>query len=144
MRDLSNLVKLEDIITSEHLVSLDAIVPKYLQKGWLASYEDNEYVLYTVTLFAHVADNFRTTACERGFLIRDFEYSPEALESRTKELEKLMQDQGSLRSSLLQWCYNSYGEMEARRISMRRLLKTIQHTLLSMFAAFPTRHVEGG
>ena len=27
MRDLSNLVKLEDIITSEHLVSLDAIVP---------------------------------------------------------------------------------------------------------------------
>ena len=69
MRDLSNLVKLEDIITSEHLVSLDAIVPKYLQKGWLASYEDNEYVLYTVTLFAHVADNFRTASREKGFQV---------------------------------------------------------------------------
>ncbi len=43
--------------------------------------------------------------------IRDFEYSPEAQESRKQELEKLMQDQGSLRSSLLQWCYNSYGEV---------------------------------
>uniref|UniRef100_A0A2N9EGS8 V-type proton ATPase subunit C n=1 Tax=Fagus sylvatica TaxID=28930 RepID=A0A2N9EGS8_FAGSY len=127
VRDLSNLVKPEDIITSEHLVTLLAIVPKYSQKDWLASYEtltsyvvpksskklyeDNEYALYTVTLFGRVADNFRTAARERGFQIRDFEYSPEAQESRKQELEKLMQDQGSLRSSLLQWCYNSYGEV---------------------------------
>jgi hypothetical protein len=43
--------------------------------------------------------------------IRDFEYSTEAQESRKQELEKLMQDQESLRSSLLQWCYTSYGEV---------------------------------
>ncbi|KAM3713215.1 hypothetical protein ACB098_01G240100 [Castanea mollissima] len=102
VRDLSNLVKPEDIITSEHLVTLLAIVPKYSQKDWLASYEtltsyvvprsskklyeDNEYALHTVTLFGRVADDFRTAARERGF-------------------------QGSLRSSLLQWCYNSYGEV---------------------------------
>ncbi|MBA0589409.1 hypothetical protein Gorai_018157, partial [Gossypium raimondii] len=74
-------------------------------------YEDNEYALYTVTLFGRVADNFRTSARERGFQIRDFEYSPEAQESRKQELEKLVQDQDSLRSSLLQWCYTSYGEV---------------------------------
>lgn len=39
MRDLSNLVKPEDMITTEHLVTLLAIVPKYSQKDWLASYE---------------------------------------------------------------------------------------------------------
>lgn len=39
VRDLSNLVKPEDIITSEHLVTLLAVVPKYSQKDWLASYE---------------------------------------------------------------------------------------------------------
>ncbi|KAK6256209.1 hypothetical protein SCA6_017514 [Theobroma cacao] len=127
VRDLSNLVKPEDIITSEHLVTLLAIVPKYSQKDWLSSYEtltsyvvprsskklyeDNEYALYTVTLFGRVADNFRTSARERGFQIRDFEYSPEAQESRKQELEKLIQDQDSLRSSLLQWCYASYGEV---------------------------------
>ena len=40
---------------------------------------------------------------------RDFEYSPEAQESRKQELEKLMQDWGSLRNSLLQWCYKLWG-----------------------------------
>ncbi|XP_022739451.1 V-type proton ATPase subunit C-like [Durio zibethinus] len=127
VRDLSNLVKPEDIITSEHLVTLLAIIPKYSQKDWLSSYEtltsyvvprsskklyeDNEYAHYTVTLFGRVADNFRTSARERGFQIRDFEYSPEAQESQTQELEKLIQDQDTLRSSLLQWCYTSYGEV---------------------------------
>ncbi|XVF16119.1 hypothetical protein REPUB_Repub10bG0003900 [Reevesia pubescens] len=127
VRDLSNLVKPEDIVTSEHLVTLLAIVSKYSQKDWLSSYEtltsyvvprsskklyeDNEYALYTVTLFDRIADKFRTTARERGFQIRDFEYSPEAQENRKQELEKLIQEQDSLRSSLLQWCYASYGEV---------------------------------
>ncbi|KAM2537207.1 hypothetical protein TB2_022802 [Malus domestica] len=127
VRDLSGLVKPEDIIISEHLVTLLAIVPKYSQKDWLSSYEtltnyvvprsskklfeDNEYALYTVTLFNRVADNFRTSAREKGFQIRDFEYSSEAQESRKQELEKLVQDQENLRGSLLQWCYTSYGEV---------------------------------
>ncbi|XP_074566797.1 V-type proton ATPase subunit C-like [Curcuma longa] len=128
VRDLSNLVNPEDIVTSEHLVTLLAIVPKYSQKDWLSSYEtltsyvvprstkklheDNEYALYTVTLFQKVADNFRNNAREKGFQIREFEYSPEAQESRKQEFEKLLQDQDSKRSSLLQWCYASYGEVE--------------------------------
>ncbi|XAR67855.1 hypothetical protein NMG60_11002782 [Bertholletia excelsa] len=127
VRDLSNLVKPQDIITSEHLATLLAVIPKYSQKDWLSSYEtlttyvvprsskklyeDNEYALYTVTLFSRDADNFRTKARERGFQIRDFEYNPETQESRKRELEKLMQDQDTLRSSLLQWCYASYGEV---------------------------------
>ncbi|KAI3929522.1 hypothetical protein MKX01_025690 [Papaver californicum] len=127
VRDLSNLVKPEDIVISEHLVTLLAVVPKYSQKDWLENYEtmttyvvprsskklheDNEYALFTVTLFGRVADNFKTSAREKGFQIRDFEYSPEAQESRKSELERLVQDQESLRSSLLQWCYTSYGEV---------------------------------
>ena len=43
--------------------------------------------------------------------IRDFEYSHESYDSRKQELEKLVEDQESLRSSLLQWCYTSYGEV---------------------------------
>jgi V-ATPase subunit C len=30
-------------------------------------YEDNEYALYTVTLFKRVADNFKVAAREKGF-----------------------------------------------------------------------------
>ncbi|KAH0460042.1 hypothetical protein IEQ34_010705 [Dendrobium chrysotoxum] len=43
--------------------------------------------------------------------VREFEYSTEAQENRKQELEKLMLDQDNLRSSLLQWCYASYGEV---------------------------------
>jgi hypothetical protein len=39
VRDLSNLIKPEDMVTTEHLVTLLSIVPKYSQKDWLASYE---------------------------------------------------------------------------------------------------------
>lgn len=127
VRDLSDLVKPEDIITTEHLVTLLAVVPKYSQKDWLTSYEtlatyvvprstkklheDNEYALYTVTLFARVADNFKISAREKGFQIRDFEYSPETHDNQKTELEKLMHDQENMRASLLQWCYASYGEV---------------------------------
>ncbi|CAN4089293.1 unnamed protein product [Withania somnifera] len=127
VRDLSNLVKPTDVVTSEHLTTLLAVVSKYSQKDWLSSYEtlttyvvprsskmlyeDNEYALYTVTLFNCDADNFKIKARERGFQIRDFEHNPETQESRKQELEKLMQDQETLRSSLLQWCYTSYGEV---------------------------------
>ncbi|KMZ64235.1 V-type proton ATPase subunit C [Zostera marina] len=127
VRDISNLVKPEDIITSEHLVTLVAVIPIYSQKDWLASYEsltnfvvprsskklyeDNEYALYTVTLFDRVADNFKTAAREKGFQIRDFEYSPEAQEDSRKEMEKLSHDQEQMRRSLLDWCYQSYSEV---------------------------------
>ncbi|KAK8936797.1 V-type proton ATPase subunit C [Platanthera zijinensis] len=127
VRDLSNLVKPEDIITSDHLVTLLAIVPKYSQKDWLSSYEtlttyvvprsskklyeDSEYALYTVTLFGRVADNFKTSARERGFQIREFECSTEGQENHKLEIAKLMQELDNLRSSLLQWCYASYGEV---------------------------------
>ncbi|KAI3518085.1 hypothetical protein L1887_06467 [Cichorium endivia] len=97
VRDLSNLVKPEDILTSEHLVTLIAIVPKYSQKDWLSCYEtlttyvvprssknlheDNEYALYTVTFFNRDPDNFRIKAHERGFQIHDFEYNSETQDS---------------------------------------------------------------
>ncbi|KAM3404485.1 hypothetical protein ACQJBY_007527 [Aegilops geniculata] len=126
VRDLSNLVKPEDIITSEHLATLLAIVPKCSQKDWLSCYEsldtfvvprsskrlyeDDEYALYTVTLFAKVVGNFKAHAQEKGFLIRDFVYSPEAQESKD-DLEKLLQDEEAMRTSLLQLLYARYSEV---------------------------------
>ena len=43
--------------------------------------------------------------------VRDFEYNSETQDSRKEEVEKLAHDQESMRSSLLQWCYSSYGEV---------------------------------
>ncbi|GLJ26606.1 hypothetical protein SUGI_0516770 [Cryptomeria japonica] len=127
VRDLSNLVKAEDMISSEHLTTLLAVVPKYSQKDWLSSYEtlstfvvprsskmlheDNETVLYSVTLFRKVADSFKISAREKGFQIRDFEYDPEAQERRKAEMEQILNDQETTRVALQQWCHASYGEV---------------------------------
>jgi len=39
-------------------------------------HEDNEYALYTVTLFGRVADNFKTSAREKGFQASSFPVPP--------------------------------------------------------------------
>ncbi|KAJ3683362.1 hypothetical protein LUZ60_013589 [Juncus effusus] len=127
VRDLSDLIKPEDIITTENLETLLAIIPKYSENDWLSSYEtlatyvvprsskklheDNEYALYTITLFKRVADSFKVAVREKGFQMREFEYSPEEQNTRKQELQKLMEDQESMLTSLLQWCYSSYGEV---------------------------------
>jgi len=54
VRDLSNLVKPEDIITSENLTTLLAIVPKYSQKDWLSSYETLTNYVVRAVIFAHI------------------------------------------------------------------------------------------
>ncbi|KAJ7524211.1 hypothetical protein O6H91_18G082800 [Diphasiastrum complanatum] len=127
VRELSTLVKSEDVISSEHLTTLLVVVSKYSQKEWITSYEtlsdfvvprsskklheDNEYALYTVVVFRRVADTFKTAARERSFQVREYEHDPEGRQKREEEIENLMKDQENLRNNLQQWCYASYGEV---------------------------------
>lgn len=39
VRDLSTVVKPDDIISTDHLITLLVVVSKYAQKDWLANYE---------------------------------------------------------------------------------------------------------
>ncbi|CAM6127269.1 unnamed protein product [Calypogeia fissa] len=127
VRDLSNIVQPDDIVSSDHLTTLFVVVGKYSQKDWLASYEslstfvvprsskklyeDNEYALYTVILFKKVADTFKHTAREKGYQVREFDLDPETMSQREEDEKRLLEDNNNLRSSLQQWCYASYGEV---------------------------------
>eukprot|EP00850_Spirogloea_muscicola_P012026 SM000076S21847 [mRNA] locus=s76:491940:495057:+ [translate_table: standard] len=134
VRDLSTVVDPNDIIQSEHLTTLLIIVPKYSEKEWLAKYEtlsnfvvprsskkvcdDNEYSLFTVTLFHKVADTFRTSCREQGFQVREAEHDPASQKQRQEDLERLTEDQESMRSLLIQWCHASYGEVFSSWVHM--------------------------
>eukprot|EP00243_Klebsormidium_subtile_P002751 TRINITY_DN15550_c0_g1_i1.p1 TRINITY_DN15550_c0_g1~~TRINITY_DN15550_c0_g1_i1.p1 ORF type:complete len:377 (+),score=82.76 TRINITY_DN15550_c0_g1_i1:396-1526(+) len=127
VKDLSSIVKPEDIVTSEHLVTLLVVVSRFTEKEWLTSYEglsqfvvprsstklaeDNEYALYTVVLFKKVADTFKTHSREKGFQVREFDFDPENHGQREEQLEKLQADMDGMRISLQQWCAASYGEV---------------------------------
>lgn len=127
VRDLAPYVRAEDVVHSEHLTTLLVVVPKFTQKDWIASYEtlstfvvprstkklfeDNDYALYTVTLFRKVADTFKSAAREKGFQVREHEHDPEGQRKQVEELEHLTHDQENVRRSLQRWCYDSFGEV---------------------------------
>ena len=70
-------------------------VPKLLSNEWINSYEtltqmvvprssiviaqDDEYILYNVTLFRRVSEEFTLKAREKKFIVRDFVWDAEQL-----------------------------------------------------------------
>ncbi|CAI5501367.1 unnamed protein product [Closterium sp. Naga37s-1] len=129
VRDLSTIVLDSDIIVSEHMTTLLVVVAKYSERDWLASYEtlstfvvpqsskkiteDNEYALFTVTLFKRVVDTFKVAAREKGFQVREYEHDPDGANQRKEDQERLLEDSASMSASLLQWCHVGYGEVFA-------------------------------
>ncbi|CAI5517238.1 unnamed protein product [Closterium sp. Naga37s-1] len=108
VRDLSTIVQDSDIIVSEHMTTLLVVVAKYSERDWLASYEtlstfvvpqsskkiteDNEYALFTVTLFKRVVDTFKVAAREKGFQVREYEHDPDGANQRKEDQERLLED----------------------------------------------------
>lgn len=54
--------------------------------------QDNEYGLFTVTLFKKVAEEFKHHAREKKFVVRDFVYNEEELAAGKNEMTKLVTD----------------------------------------------------
>lgn len=54
--------------------------------------QDQEYGLFTVSLFKKVQDEFKLHARERKFIVRDFTYNEEELAAGKHEITKLVTD----------------------------------------------------
>lgn len=54
--------------------------------------QDNEYGLFSVTLFKKVAEEFKHHAREKKFVVRDFVYNEEELAAGKNEMTKLVTD----------------------------------------------------
>lgn len=66
----------------------DMIVPRSSQ----FITQDNEYGLFSVTLFKKVVEEFKHHARERKFVVRDFVYNEEELAAGKNEMTKLVTD----------------------------------------------------
>lgn len=66
----------------------DMIVPR---SSTLIS-QDNDYGLFTVSLFKKVVDEFKQHAREKKFIVRDFTYNEEELAAGKNEITKLVTD----------------------------------------------------
>ncbi|GAA5991228.1 hypothetical protein JCM10908_006594 [Rhodotorula pacifica] len=130
MRSLSDVVSASDFAAtnqSEYLETALVAVPKNLIKEWESSYErltqmvvprsstklaqDDEYTLYSVTLFRRVKDEFAQKAREKKFIVRDFTYNEEEIEKQKKDVENLLVEEKEMWADLLRLSRINFSEL---------------------------------
>ncbi|KAF9976227.1 Vacuolar ATP synthase subunit C [Actinomortierella ambigua] len=115
------------VLNSENLETLIVAVPKTLYKDWINKYEtltqmvvprssekiaeDDEYGLFTVTLFKRIAEDFTNRCREERFTVRDFKYSEDALEEQRRELEEMGASEKEQWANLLRLAKTNFGEV---------------------------------
>lgn len=125
-KDLSEIVKQEHWVETEYLTTLFVAVSKHSAKQWETTYErltefvlprsskviaeDNEFSLYTVSLFKRDIDNFKNAARESRFAVRDFQFDPSKIEKSKLEKEALKTTKEQQKTKLVQWCKTNFAE----------------------------------
>ncbi|GJJ77998.1 V-type H+-transporting ATPase subunit C [Entomortierella parvispora] len=115
------------VLDSEYLETLVVAVPKTLYKDWSNKYEtltqmvvprsshkiaeDDEYGLYTVTLFKRIAEDFTNKCREERFIVRDFKYNEDAVEDQKRELEEMDASEKELWATILRLAKTNFGEV---------------------------------
>ncbi|XP_026740775.1 V-type proton ATPase subunit C [Trichoplusia ni] len=146
-RNLADLVKKEHfILDSEYLTTLLVIVPKSLFIDWNVHYEkitdmivprssqlisqDNDFGLFTVTLFKKVVEEFKLHARERKFVVRDFHYNEQDLAAGKNEITKLVTDKKKQFGPLVRWlkvnfseCFCAWIHVKALRVFVESVLR---------------------
>ncbi|XP_077295525.1 V-type proton ATPase subunit Vha44 [Arctopsyche grandis] len=146
-RNLADLVKKEHfILDSEYLTTLLVIVPKQMSNDWNLNYEkitdmivprstqlihqDNDYGLYTVSLFKKVVEEFKLHAREKKFVVRDFTYNEEELAAGKNEITKLVTDKKKQFGPLVRWlkvnfseCFCAWIHVKALRVFVESVLR---------------------
>lgn len=130
VRDISAVVKPEQVLDSENLTTLFVVVSKFGVKDWEATYEslcdfvvprsthrvaeDNDYALMSVALFKRVADDFKAAARLKGFQVKEYVPPPPEAADITvpanMSLEQLRNAAEAKRAAVEQWCRTAYGE----------------------------------
>ncbi|XP_059615667.1 V-type proton ATPase subunit C isoform X2 [Phlebotomus argentipes] len=146
-RNLADIVKREHfILDSEYLTTLLVIVPKAMVQDWNGHYEkltdmivprstqcitqDQDFALYTVTLFKKVVDEFKLHAREKKFVVREFTYNEEELAAGKNEITKLVTDKKKQFGPLVRWlkvnfseCFCAWIHVKALRVFVESVLR---------------------
>ncbi|KAJ3136534.1 hypothetical protein HK100_001677 [Physocladia obscura] len=151
VRSLNDVVKKEYfVLDSEYLVTVLVAVPKSLEKEWLNRYEtvtqmivprssqrvteDDEYALFTVTLFQRILDEFTQKARSEKFIVRDFKWNEQQMALEKKALAEAgaaEKDQWSFiyKTTLLRLCKTNFGEVFSCWIHIKILRVYVESVL---------------
>lgn len=147
-RNLADIVKKNDfVLDSEYLTTLLVVIPKNYANEWKAKYEtltdmvvprssrilyddpEGDSVLWSVTLFKRVVDEFKHHCREHKFSVRDFTYNEEELIAGKNELSKLEADKKKQFGPLVKWLKINFGECFAAWIHVKALRVFVESVL---------------
>ena len=129
VRSLADVVRKEDFVDqgSEYLETLLVAVPKNNVKDWQTRYErltsmvvprssnkidaDEEYALFSVTVFKKVKDEFVQKCRENKFIVRtDFSWDDDLVQRQRQELEDAGESEKELWTELLRLARTNFSE----------------------------------
>jgi V-type H+-transporting ATPase subunit C len=91
--------------------------------------EDDDFGLFTVTLFQRVVDEFAHKAREEKFIPRDFKYDEDALQAQKLELEAATSTEREQQAELLRLAKTNFGEMFGCWIHLKALRVFVESVL---------------
>lgn len=147
VRDVSNVVTRDHfVLDSEYLVTLLVVVPMPKIPEWEESYEtlseyivprssvriqvdDKDSALYTVTMFRRVVEDFKQSAREKRFTVKDFEYDESKMEADEAKTQQLKTDLQRKYNMLVSWCKMAFSEAFIAWIHMKALRCFVESVL---------------
>lgn len=146
VRSLHDIVKPEDfVLGSDHLQTVLVAVPKNLKKDFLSSYEslvqmvvprsakeiesDNEYILYSTTLFKKYIPDYLQSLREKKFVPRDFVYSEEILNEMRKEHDVAAQTEHRLKNELVRLARAAYSDITSNWFHLKAIRIFVESVL---------------
>ncbi|CAF2634073.1 unnamed protein product [Rotaria sp. Silwood2] len=145
-RNLNDVLKKEHfVLGSEYLKTLLVCVPKPLMNEWYAKYEslctmivprttelvtqDQDYALFTVTLFQKTEDTFRHKCRENKFTVREFTFDEKALATEREKIRELETERQKLYANLVRWLKINFGEIFSASMHIKALRVFVESVL---------------
>jgi len=126
LRNLNDIINPEDLVETESLTTLLAVIPKHAQSEWFLSYEklhefimprssreifsDAENGIYTLVCLKKWREEIKNKCRQSRFNVRDFVYDPSAFNSGKEKLRQLDSDRESIKNTLVTWCRTNFSE----------------------------------
>nr|XP_046269083.1 V-type proton ATPase subunit C 1-B [Scatophagus argus] len=142
-RNLSDIVRKEDLVVSEYLTTLLVLVPRGSYSQWERTYEslselvvprssrklyeNEEGGIFSVTLFKRVVCKFKAKAQESKFIVREYSFDLE--EKQQQEMKQLSVHKKEQYGIFVRWLKVNFSEVFVAWIHLKALRVFVESAL---------------
>jgi len=141
-KDLTNILKNEEIVETEYMTTLFVVVPRNEVKNFESTYEtfteyvmprsakniaeDDQFILYTIITFKQFAEDFKLKARKSKFTVRKHEPNLSLDQEKREELNKQLHKR---KKDLNRFCKTNYAEVFMAWIHLKAIRIYVESVL---------------